>query len=303
MQTASRRGFRRATALAALVALALALVPGPTARARPTTQAQPLWSAWALSADFAGGQLKVLYKAYIATYDNPPIIVGAYDEEITDTCVTSTGGPISFAGDYAVFDGSYYITCTVPSWRDSVRSLNANYWPVYTPTIVATVGDGPVWAAADVVLDPLTSNNPVLDASDLGLAFSLPRNGGNARAVLSLSNGNLTSPNWAANDVAGNRMLIGTFGPGISAFHKTYGWLSFLNHANWQNYFSTNANGLVFASWVESPVRRDWRVAPFASYTLATGGGEVTIGYNQSTGSYFRGKIRSIRVDPGSQGL
>ena len=294
------RVVRRIALLAALIVLVLAALPATGAQAVTT---QPKWSAWALSVDFSGGKMQVLYKAYMATYDTPPVILGSYDQDITASCVTNTGAPIQFSGNYAVFDGSYYITCTVPSWRTSIRSLNTLLWPAPDPQFRATMGDGPVWAAADLVLTQATANNPVVDAGDLGVVFSVPRAGGTAQTSIDLSDGTLASPSWNVDNVAGNQVLLGTYGQAIKSFQNTYGWLGYLHDLTWKSYFSTNASGLVYGHWAEMPTRKGTRVAGFSAYTLSSGGGAITIGYSASTGSYFYGKIRSIRVDPGSKGI
>lgn len=288
--------------LAVFTGLVLVAPPAPAVQARQASP-QPKWAAWALSVDFSGGTMKVLYKAYIATYDTPPLIIGWYDKDITASCATNTGAPIQYAGDYAIFDGSYYITCTVPSWRDAIRSLDPTMWPAPGASFIATVGDGPVWAAADLVLSQVTANNPVVDAGDLGIVFSVPRSGGTAQSAITLSGGTLASSNWNVDNQAGNQVLLGTYGAAIQAFHDKFGWLGCLHDPNWRRFFSNGANGLDYGHWVEQPTRKGVRAASFASYRLAAGGGNISIGYSPSTGSYFYGKMRSIRLDPGSKGI
>jgi hypothetical protein len=193
------------------------------------------------------------------------------------------------------------ISCPVPSWRDAIRALDPSLAQANGNKVVQIPGGGPLWAAADVVLDAVTSDNPVLDAKELGMVFSLPRTGATARTKIALNSGAYVSPRWNVDNTAGNRALMGADGPAIVAVDDEFGWMSFLKAPDWQNYFSGVA-GTQIGYRTEGTVASQGVQSGSAPYMLKTTAGTMYIGYSPSSGAHFRGKIRAIRFDPGSKG-
>lgn len=292
MTTFSQHSRRLPVLLLALVAL-IAALPAPAARASTTSA----WAAWAITADFTGGVLSVVYTAYTGT-QAPNAQVNAWSsQDITASCSVSG---LTFSGDYGVFSGSTMISCPVPSWRDAILALDPSLAQANGSKVTQLPGGGPLWAAADVVLDPVSGENPVLDAKELGMVFSLPRTGATARTKIALNSGAYVSPSWNADNLLGNRVLMGEDGPVIVAIDDQFGWMSFLK-PDWQSYFS-GVTGAQIGYRAEGPLTSQGAQSASAPYTLKTAASTVYIGYSPSTGAHFRGKIRAIRFDPGSKG-
>ncbi|HET9222172.1 MAG TPA: hypothetical protein VFO07_06700 [Roseiflexaceae bacterium] len=294
MRTLTQHARRLPILLLAIITLMLTALPVPKAGATPAAD----WAAWAITADFKGGALQVVYTVYTGTQAPNAQVLASSSQDITASCTVSG---LTFSGEYGVFNGSTMIACPVPSWRDAVFALDPSLGQGHKNKVTEIPGTGPLWAAADVILDPGTSDNPVVDASDLGMVFSLPRSGATARTRLTLSSGSYVSPNWNADNLAGNRTLIGADGPVIVAIDKEFGWLDFLKAPDWSNYFN-GVNGMQVGYRTEGTNVWQGVQSAAAPYTLKTTAGTVNIGYNSKTGTYFRGRIRSIRFDPGSKG-
>jgi hypothetical protein len=294
MRTFSQHARRLRLLLLAIVALTLAALPAPKANAITAAA----WAAWAITADFKGGALQVVYTVYTGKQAPNAEVLASTSQDITASCIVSG---LTFSGDYGVFNGSTTIECPVPSWRDAVYVLDPSLSQANRNKSTEIPGTGPLWAAADVILDPGTSDNPVVDASDLGVAFSMPRAGATARTRLTLSSGSYLSPNWSVDNVAGNRTLIGADGPVIMAIDDEFGWLDFLKAPDWRNFFN-GVNGTQIGYRTEGTSVWQGVQSASAPYTLKTTAGTVYIGYNSKTGAHFRGRIRSIRFDPGSKG-
>jgi hypothetical protein len=302
MRTLLQHCRRLPILLLATLALLAMMLPAPATQAASA----PAWAAWGITIDFPSQQLRVIYTAYVGTNDNPPVVVAWSEEDITASC-TVQGPPLMFDGDYAIFDGQTHIECAVPAWRDKIAALAPGLPAANRNVVTGDPGFGPLWAAADVRLDARTSANPVLDARDIGMVFSLPSvrkpNGSvTTQTELALSSGALRSPAWAADLVAGNRMLIGEHGPAIVAVHEEFGWLSFLTKPGWKSYFTNQVIGMTIGSWVEDPAA-SWKQSPVPPYQLRTTSQTIYIGYSPSTNARFYGKIRSIRFDPGAKGV
>jgi hypothetical protein len=294
MTTLPQRSRRLPILLLALIALCTAALPTPAARANTASA----WAAWAITADFTGGALSVVYTAYTGTQAPNPQVNAWSSQDITASCSVSG---LTFSGDYGVFNGSTMIACPVPAWRDAIGALDPALAQASSGKVTQVPGGGPLWAAADVVLDQVTGENPVLDAKDLGMVFSLPRSGATARTKIALNSGAYVSPNWSADNMAGNRVLMGADGPAIVAIDSEFGWMSFLKAPDWQNYFNA-VTGAQIGYRAEGPIISQGMQSASAPYTLKTSAGTVYIGYSPSSGAHFRGKIRAIRFDPGSKG-
>jgi hypothetical protein len=294
MRSLSQHTRRLSILLLAIITLIMAALPAPKASA--VTAAD--WAAWAITADFKGGALQVVYTTYTGKQAPNAQVLAFSSQDITASCTVSG---LTYSGDYGVFNGSTMIACPVPSWRDAVHALDPALKQGSSNKSTEIPGTGPLWAAADVILDPGTSDNPVVDASDLGMVFSLPRAGATARTKITLSSGAYVSPNWNADNMAGNRALLGADGPVIVAIHDEFGWLDFLKAPDWSNYFN-GVSGTQIGHRTEGTSVWQGVQSATAPYTLKTTAGTVYIGYNSKTGAYFRGRIRSIRFDPGSKG-
>jgi hypothetical protein len=294
MITLQQHSRRLPVLLLAIITLMVIALPAHAARATPAAD----WAAWAITADFKGGALQVVYTAYTGTQAPNAQVNAWFSDDITASCSVSG---LTFSGDYGIFDSSTMISCPVPSWRDTIRALDPSLAQANGNKVVEFPGGGPLWAAADVVLDPGTADNPVLDAKDLGMVFSLPRAGATARTKIALSSGAYVSPSWNVDGMAGNRTLMGEDGPVIIAIDDEFGWMDFLTAPNWQNHFNGVA-GLEIGHWTQWTSTSRGVQPASAPYTLKTTAGTIYIGYSPSTGAHFRGKIRAIRFDPGSKG-
>jgi hypothetical protein len=294
MSTLSQHARRLPILLLAIIALMAAVSPAPAARATTASD----WAAWAITADFTGGALQVVYTAYTGTQAPNAQVNASSSQDITASCTVSG---LTFSGDYGVFNGSTMISCPVPSWRDQIFALDPSLAQATSNKVTQVPGGGPLWGAADVIPDPGTGDNPVLDARDLGMVFSLPRNGATARTKITLSSGSYVSANWNVDNMAGNRTLMGADGPVIVAIDDTLGWIDFLKSPDWENHFNT-VSGMEIGYRTEGV--GTWQDVQFAGapYTLKTAAGTVYIGYSPGSGAHFRGKIRAIRFDPGSKG-
>jgi hypothetical protein len=294
MSTSPQHSRQLPILLLAIIALLAAITPMPAAGASVAAD----WAAWAITADFKGGALQVVYTAYTGTQAPNAQVLNSSSQDITASCSVSG---LTFSGDYGVFNGSTMISCPIPSWRDSIGALDPSLSQANSNKVTELPGTGPLWAAADVILDPGTADNPVLDAKDLGMIFSLPRSGATARTKIALNSGSYVSSNWNVDNVAGNRTLMGADGPVIVAIDDTFGWLDFLTAPAWETYFNTVA-GSEIGYRAEGMGTSQGVQSANAPYTLKTTAGTVNIGYSPSTGAHFRGKIRAIRFDPGSKG-
>jgi hypothetical protein len=294
MSTFLQHSRRLPILLLAIIALMTAVLPAPAAGQSVAAD----WAAWAITADFKGGALQVVYTAYTGTQPPNAQVLAWSSQDITASC-SVTG--LTFSGDYGVFNGSTMISCPVPSWRDSIGALDPSLSQANSNKVTELLGEGPLWAAADVILDPVAGENPVLDARDLGMIFSMPRNGATARTRISLNSGAYVSPNWNVDNAAGNRTLMGADGPVIVAIDDTFGWLDFLKAPEWENFFN-GVTGPEIGHRTEGMGAWQGVQSATTPYTLKTTAGTVYIGYSPTTGAHFHGRIRALRFDPGSKG-
>jgi len=281
----------------ALVALLAAAAPASTARATGA----PTWQAWGLTVDFptlATEAPKIMYIVYVGTDDPTPQVVAEstpVDLWANGSCTTQGTGPLTWQGGYADFNGNAYIRCQLPSWRAGIGALAPGLPGAGTNTLTCEAGGAPLFLAAQVKLDAVSSANPIVDATGLGVALSAPSNGNKARTSMTLTSGITTSPQWNQSS-AGNRVAIGEDGPAIVAVAAHFGWLGFLSDPNWDDFFNS-VTGMTVGHWVESPSAH-W-TAPATRYKLKTQADYVYIGYSSATGTYLRGELGAVRIDPG----
>jgi hypothetical protein len=228
--------------------------------------------------------------------------VGHTEDDISGDCdVHNAAQALSFDGGYAVFDGATYISCDLPSWRQRIGTLNPKLPAANSNMISCPAAKGGKWAAADVRLDAVSSINPLVDATALGISFSLPTapvaGGIEARTKLTLSAGQITSPSWPVDSTAGNRTLIGQNGPLIIAANDIFDRLDYLNGA-WEAPFETQVDSNTMGYWSEAP-NRFAKKSPVGAYTLATTAETIYIGYSPGSGAYLRGRVGAIDIDPG----
>jgi hypothetical protein len=284
--------------LVALVVLLAATAPAPAADA----QAVPTWQAWGLTVDFPElptDAPQILYTVYVGTNEPEPQVLAEsapVDLWADGSCSIAQGAvPLTWQDGLAHFDGTSHITCQLPPWRAGLMALAPGLPGGHTNTLTCEPGGAPLFVAAHVNLDPVTSANPIFDAQGLGLAFSLPSDGSKARASLALTSGSYASPRWNLNS-AGNSVVTGENGPAVVAVATHFGWLDFLADSTWADFFKT-VTGLTIGHWVESPIAST--SAPAAAYQLKTVSNVVYIGYNSSTGAHLRGDLGDLRIDPG----
>jgi hypothetical protein len=297
-----RTPWRRVRFLFALLFGAAALI----AAAAPAAQAQTsggLISAWGVAVRFPGTppQLEVVYYTYVMQNSTPPVVVRYTEDDISGDCdVHNAAQALSFDGAYAIFDGATYISCDLPAWRQRIATLNPALPAANNDVINCPAARGGKWAAADVRLDAVSSINPLVDASALGISFSLPTapaaSGIEARTRMILSSGQITSPPWPVDSAAGNRTLIGQGGPLIIAANDAFDRLSYLGGA-WETPFE-QVDSNTMGYWSEAPSRFA-KKSPVGGYTLATTAEKIYIGHSPSNGSYLRGRVGAIDIDPG----
>lgn len=310
-----------------LLALALcAIVPAalPTAATAKPGDGPPYptaeWAAWGLSASFASGAPVVKFAAYVGVADgnptapgNQPAVLGHLVENITAQCSTlsSTGAPnptltIDSAG-YANFDGTVYMQCATPDWGAMVYELAPHLVVATAAECDCEVERSPLWAAADLVLHPVaagtTRANPLLDASGLGVAVSVPTSGTAARTRLARSNGSADSNTWLYDSAGGNRLLSGMNGALAVSIIDYFGGLPYLTGPGWRPYFSSQVVGGRVGHWLEPANSGTRRPAPLAPFTVSTGEGTVLIGRSGASGQMFNGRLRDLQVDPGCFGV
>jgi hypothetical protein len=281
----------------ALVALLAAIAPATTARATSA----PTWQAWGLTVDFptlANDAPKIMYTVYVGTNDPTPQVIAEstpVDLWANGSCTIQGTGPLTWQGGYADFNGNAYIRCRLPSWRAGLAALAPGVPGANNNSLTCEAGGAPLFLAAQVKLDAVTSNNPIIDAAGLGVAFSAPSDGIKARTSLTLTSGTYSSPRWIQSS-AGNSVVIGENGPAIVAVAAHFGWLDFLSDPNWDDFFNT-VTGTTIGHWVESPSAH-W-TAPAARYKLKTQADLVYIGYSPATSTYLHGELGAFRADPG----
>lgn len=279
--------------------VALLVVAAPAATARATSA--PNWQAWGLTVDFpalATDAPTILYTVYTGT-DAPTAQVLAESAPLdlwaNGSCTIQGTGPLAWQGGYADFNGNAYIRCQLPSWRAGLTALAPGMPGANTNTLTCEAGGAPLFMAAQVKLDPVSSANPIIDATSVGVALSAPSNGIKARTNLTLTSGIYSSPLWNQSN-AGNRVVMGEDGPAIVAVASHFGWLNFLTDPNWDDFFN-GVTGMAIGHWVESPSAH-W-TAPAARFKLRTQSDYAYIGYSPATSTYLRGELGSVRADPG----
>lgn len=267
-----------------------------------TTQAQataPRWQNWGLRVTFEDDALQVIYTVYVGSNEPEPHVISSTEEDITGDCTVQGTLDFSTPGDSAGFNGSTYIECSLPSWRDALHTLDPTLPGANRNIIKCDCGAGPLWADANLILDPVSGTNPLFYGDDIGFSFSVPTNGIQARSRLDLSSGSYPSQNWMINP-QGNRVVSGMHGEAIVAVANHFQWLDYLIDARWQDFFKNYVTGMQIGHWRESPTGTTLTSA--ADYRLKTTASTVYIGHNPSTGAHFRGVLTVLNVDPGCQG-
>jgi hypothetical protein len=292
-------------ALIALTALAVLAVPVPAAQAtEPTPTPQPTlteWPGWALRVTFPQDPAtglrapKVTYIVYTFVEDSPPRVISAVEEDISASCTSY--GTWNYNGDYAIFDGSNYIECDIPAWRDKLAQILPAS-PCAILNACQCLAGSPASGAANVRLASGNRANPLIDASELGMLFGLPRSGGQARTRLAVYPNVYISPQWNV-ATAGNRMLFGINGPILVALDNHFKWMPYLNSA-WKPWFTNNVIGAEIGHYVE-PSGATWQGGA-GGYDLQTTAGTVYIGRNVAGSEYFRGQLADGKIDPGCKG-
>ncbi len=299
--------------LGALPARATAQVPaGPTF---PNAD----WAAWGIGATFDSGTPVIKFAAYVGVIDsqpslpgNQPQVLGKLVEDISAQCITrSTTGAANptlsiDAAGYANFDGTLYLECSTPDWGAMIRSIAPHLKPANLSECNCPVDRSPVWASADLILNPVATGvrrlNPLIDASRLGFSFSLPTDGPAARTRLTRSNGSADLGPWTYDSTGGNRLLAGQNGPVDVAIINFFGGLPYLTGTGWVPYFNTQVLGGKVGQWLEPANQGSRKNASLSEFTLGTGPGTVYIGRQNGTGEMLSAKVRALHGDPGCFG-
>lgn len=305
-----------------LVALAVvvgALAVVPAAAAPPAMAGPPYpdaeWAAWGLAASFTTGAPRVSFAAYVGKRDTQPQtpgdqpgVLGSLVTEITADCRVRGAPALAVdAAGYADFDGGVYLECRTPDWRLMVAQLAPHLNVANGPATECPADRSPVWAAAELILDPVATGvarqNPLLDASALGLTFSLPTSGSIARARIGLSSGDYQSTAWAYDSVGGNRLLLGRHGAADVASIQHFGGLAYMQNPGWANYFNTTVSADRVGQWLEPANGGTYTTAALTGpFIVATGSQTVYIGRDNQTGAMLEARVRKIQSDPGCYG-
>lgn len=279
------------------------------------------WAAWGLSVSFANGKPIIKFGVYVGVVDDDPaepgdqpVVLGATVETLKspDQCNirSASGAPnpalfIDSAG-YAHFDGDIYIECEVPDWGAMVYELAPHLLTATNAECNCQGEDSFVWGSADLVIDPLPPGvsrlNPLIDASALGFAFSMPTKGTTldtmVRTRISRSNGHVESPAWPSS-ASGNQLVTAHNGPFLIAVTDYFNGLPYLPNSGWKQFFINQVGSNRSGVW-SGPASQgtDW-LGPQGPFTVRTGENTIYIGRNDATGAMFTGRVRYLTGDPG----
>ncbi|NOK60970.1 MAG: hypothetical protein GFH27_549289n48 [Chloroflexi bacterium AL-W] len=263
------------------------------------------WAAWHLYADFSQQQPEIIWTSFVG---NGTTVLDSIEHDITNWC---TIPPLTFDGDYAVFDGNTRIECQTPDFRHDVSQM--------APYLVQAQGDfcecpigGPFWIAADARLE-LGNNqvNPLFFKTGDGMRFALPINNSNhARTHLRWRNIDVNSTGWTV-DPNGNRVWIGNGGTYFQEVNDQMGWLVFMTSLLRNvglNFLLNTLPEENLGHWAENsqsqrivnPATSD--LGDPGDFTIYTRADTIVIGQDPSTGKYFHGMVRTLSVDPGCRG-
>jgi hypothetical protein len=290
----------RSALLLVLLAIMLSLTATPVAASNPNPSAS--WAAWGLNVAFPKGSMVVKYAAYVGT-NNPPGILDKEIQDITGDC-TVVGDPLVVDGNgYARFNGSSYIQCTLPDWGDVINEL-APHLRVATSTVTCECEtDSPFWFSGDLVLDAMTNEQPLFDSVDIDIDMpSTQLSPTNLKTRLRTSGrwlGTYNSAQWTTSNTAVNTFLSGEEGPIMVPVIQDFGGLPYLLNPLWENYFNTTVLGPRMGLWREPPGSGSWSNVGETNFPMQTGSQTVYIGYDFNNSSYFRGSIRTLKIDPG----
>lgn len=298
-----------------LTVAALALAAAPAGAAAPLQAGPPYtaaeWAGWGLSASFEGGTPRVKFAAYVGRNGTPPVVLGKIVEDISGQCAVrdANGDPTTLSVDgagYASFDGDVYIACETPDWRAMISALAPQLRPAKVDNCECPAARSPFWAASELVVQPVapgsTRTNMLLDASELGLSFSLETIGTAAITRLERTSGAYESGTWLYDSVGGNRVLAGQSGPLDVAVIDEFGGLPFLSGAGWRPFFINSVRNNRFGQWLEPGNSATFTSMPNVNYTLNTRSQTVYIGRENSSGAMLQARMRHLRVDPGCYG-
>lgn len=238
------RHIRRRTAALALVALgaALALLPG-TAAAKEAPEGA--WFGWGTKFAVVNGDPTVTFIAYVAV-DGTPVQFLA--EQRTEIACSETGD-IDVVNGKAVFDGSSYLTCQLPSWEEATSAIGYDL-PDTGECMVCATGGAPIWGDMEVTPAAGVSGvMPIVDASDAGIRLSVETTGATARArldvdrVLGTTNINTyRSTSWNIATAPLAHAVVGMNGRGIVAVANHFQWLDYLT-GDWEDFFRNSVTG------------------------------------------------------------
>lgn len=290
MTRVTHRMRRLLAMLAAVITLTAALAPVSTANATPV----PTWSGWSVEVDFEAGAPHVVYTVYVGTSTPDIMVLDSISDDISDTCTTI--GSVTYQNGAAHFDGSSYLSCTLPSWRTTVATMAPGLPHANNNNLTCDAGLGPLWVAAEANLTPVSNENPILNASGVGIAFSLPSNGIGAKSRLMLSNGGRESPGWMLDPAKGNKMLMGLNGEATIVVADYHDWLTFLD-SGWEGPFGMEAVGTTMAHLAQPSGAISG--SPSINYQLKTTASTIYIGYNPATKAKLRGDLFHAQIDPG----
>lgn len=305
--------YLRLSLVVVIAMLALAAIPAAAApRAQiglPNPDAE--WAGWGLAASFEGGAPRIKFAAYVGK-NNPPVLLDKIVQDITADCDTldAAGNPAVLSVDgagYANFDGNVYIECSTPDWRAMINQLAPQLRPAKANACECPPRRSPFWAASEFILHPVAPGasrpNMLLDATELGLTFSLPTNGTVAQSRMTRSTGAAESGTWLYDSAGGNRVLAGQTGPLDLAVIDGFNGLPFLTGSGWRPFFANTVRLDRFGQWLEPANTGSFVTLPTAAnYTLTTSSQTVFIGRENSSGALLQARLRHLRVDPGCYG-
>lgn len=289
-----------------IVCLTLVLVlvsSGPQTTTAQTSN-HATWAAWHLYVDFSRQQSHIIWTSFVG---NGTTILDSIEHNLTAQCNIP---PLTFDGDYAIFDGKTRIECQTPDFRHDVHQMAPYLIQAQTDFSECTIS-GPFWIAANVRLElGINQVNPLFFKAGDDMRFALPINNKRAQTHLMWRNTHINSTNWPI-DSDGNRMWIGNGGKYFKEVNDQMGWAIFVTSL-------LEGLGLHFlhnilpeehlGHWAENsqsqrivnPATSD--LGDPGDFSIYTRADTIVIGQDPSTGKYFHGMVRTLSVDPGCRG-
>lgn len=251
------------------------------------------WARWKVELDFANDQINANWIVMIGNFDADGTmqITAKHAEWITCTPY----GNFTIKNGEAIFDGTSYLECAIPSYYATVAKLFGGQPLPFSPefsSYCSCVNPVP-WVAADLTLTSPVGMNPLVYQVDRAMAFKLERTGDVAISHLLLNDSKPVAQalQWlVASD--GNQLWSGSGTPIFQVitdpgsysylpktFYEAIEGLPVEDYVHWAN---TVAQPLVFTDATE--------------FKMTSQPTTFLVGYD--TKHFFVGKVRKLSWDP-----